>query len=94
MALGISGIQTSVSSWFSNKAQIGLLIDRKDQVINLCEMKFSKHPFSIDKKYAERLRNKVGHFKEKTKTKKAIFLLYLRLMVCQIIVMRVWCKMI
>lgn len=72
-ALGISGVQSSVSGWMSNKAQIDLLIDRKDQVVNLCEMKFSLHPFSINKKYAENIRNKVGSFKEVTKTKKAIF---------------------
>lgn len=73
-ALGISGVQTSVSSWYSDRAQVDLLIDRRDQVINLCEMKFSMHPFSIDKKYAENLRNKIGHFKEATNTRKTIFL--------------------
>lgn len=73
-ALGISGVQTSVSTWQSPKAQIDLLIDRKDQVINLCEMKFSIHPFTIDKSYAEKLRNKLGSFRELTHTKKALFL--------------------
>lgn len=73
-ALGISGVQTSVSSWYSDRAQIDLLIDRKDQVINLCEIKFSIHPFTIDKKYAENLRNRIGHFKEVTGTSKAVFL--------------------
>ncbi len=73
-ALGISGVQTSVSSWFSEKAQIDLLIDRKDQVINLCEMKFCQHSFTIDKKQAENLRNKIGNFKELARTKKTIFL--------------------
>lgn len=73
-ALRIGGIQTSVASWHSASAQIDLLIDRKDQVINLCEMKFSIHPYSIDKKYAANLRNKIGRFKTDTGTKKAIFL--------------------
>ena len=73
-ALGISGVQTSVASWSSPDAQVDLVIDRKDQVINLCEMKFSIRPFSITKKYAESLRNKIGAFKEGTKTKKSIFL--------------------
>ncbi len=76
--LGISGILTSTSSWYStdkiSKAQIDLLIDRRDQVINLCEIKFSIKPYSIDKKYAEELRNKIGTFKEQTKTRKSIFL--------------------
>lgn len=73
-ALKIGGVQTSVASWHSANAQIDLLIDRKDQVINLCEMKFSIHPFAIDKKYAANLRNKIGSFKTATDTKKAIFL--------------------
>ncbi len=73
-ALGISGVQTSVSSWQSSKAQIDLLIDRKDQVINLCEMKFNVGRFTIDKKYAENLRNKVSAFRQASGTRKAIFL--------------------
>lgn len=73
-ALGISGVQTSVASWFNPSAQIDLLIDRKDQVINLCEMKFSISPFIIDKKYADNLRNKIGTFRAVTNTSKSIFL--------------------
>ena len=73
-ALGISGIQTAVSSWHSPQEQINLLIDRKDHVITICEIKFSVHPFVIDKKYAENLRNKLSAFKQATNTKKALFL--------------------
>lgn len=73
-ALGISGVQTSVSAWHSPEAQIDLLIDRKDQVINVCEMKFSISPFVIDKKYSESLRNKLGYFRQATGTRKALFL--------------------
>lgn len=73
-ALGISGVQTSVSSWHSEKAQVDLVIDRKDQVVNLCEMKFSIHPFTITQQYAESLRNKIGTFRDVTKTKKTIFM--------------------
>jgi len=56
------------------KAQVDLVIDRRDQVINLCEMKFSIKPFSIDKAYSDVLRNKIGLFKEITSTNKAVFL--------------------
>ncbi|MCX6225097.1 MAG: ATP-binding protein [Bacteroidia bacterium] len=74
MALGISGIQTSISSWRSNSkdqgTQVDLVIDRRDQVINLCEMKFSLNPFTIDKKYSEELRNKIVLFKSETGTRK------------------------
>ncbi len=73
-ALGISGVQTSVASWYNETAQIDLLIDRKDQVINLCEMKFSIQPFMITKSYAEKLRHKIGTFQTVAKTNKALFL--------------------
>lgn len=77
-ALGISGIQTSTTAWIGSngtqKAQIDLVIDRRDQVINLCEAKFSINAFTIDKQYAEELRTKIGVFKDVTKTNKAVFL--------------------
>ncbi len=73
-ALGISGIQSSISSWHSSNSQIDLLIDRKDQVINICEMKFSLAEYSITKKYAAQLRNKIEDFRLSTNSKKALFL--------------------
>ena len=78
IALGISGVMTNVSTWRgkteTKSAQIDLLIDRRDQVINVCEAKFSLNSFIIDKDYAEKLKDKVGTFKQVTKTKKAVFL--------------------
>jgi len=76
-SLGISGVQATISSWQSPNAQIDLIIDRKDQVINLFEMKFSINPFTIDKKYDANLRNKIGNFRQVTNTKKALFLTFL-----------------
>ena len=77
-ALGISGVQTITSAWQGSngttKAQVDLVIDRRDHVINLCEMKFSIKPFAIDKKYANELQNKTGLFRELTKTQKSVFL--------------------
>jgi uncharacterized protein len=77
-ALGIGGVKTYSSSWRSTAkdggAQIDLVIDRNDRVINLCEMKFSVNPFVIDKKYAMELRNKIGIFRKETGTRKALFL--------------------
>lgn len=80
-ALGISSVQTVSSAWLGSdgteKAQIDLLIDRRDQVINLCEMKFSIKPFTIDKAYSEELRRKIGVFKDSTKTTKAVWLTFI-----------------
>ena len=72
--LGISGIMSNAASWRNKNAQIDLLIDRNDQVINICEMKFSINAFTIDKKYADNLRNKIGSFIAQTKTKKSVML--------------------
>ncbi|MEL6867285.1 MAG: ATP-binding protein, partial [Bacteroidota bacterium] len=54
--LGISGVLTKVSSYFSKAtdevpgAHIDLLIDRMDQSIHICEIKFSQNAFILDKK--------------------------------------------
>ena len=65
-ALGISGINTNVFSWFGKgekrAAQIDMLIDRADNTINICEMKYSSQPFVIDKACHENLRRKVAVF--------------------------------
>ena len=77
-ALHIGGVITRSSSWTGDdgtrKVQIDLVIDRRDGVINLCEMKFSTDTFTLTKAYAAELREKVRLFKELTKTKKAIYL--------------------
>ena len=75
-ALGISGVYTEISSW-SNAAkgvQIDLLIDRRDQVICLCEIKFSKDPYSITKAYRAELEKKLSAFRTVTATRKSVFL--------------------
>lgn len=78
-ALGISGIQTAIFAWRSEHsepaAQVDLVIDRKDGIVNLCEIKFSETQFAIDKTYEENLRNKIAAFKTETKTRKAVHLL-------------------
>jgi hypothetical protein len=75
-ALKITVVVSGVSSWKSTNsdpgAQIDLIIDRRDQVINLCEIKYSNEIYVIDKAYDEILRNKRSAFAEETKTKKAL----------------------
>lgn len=55
-------------------AQIDLLIDRQDMVINVCEMKFSRSEFTIDASYAKNLRRKMEVFRSQTATRKHLFL--------------------
>ena len=79
-ALGIAGVLSNVYSWrkeadeMSDGAQIDLLIDRKDQVINLCEMKYSLSEYAIDAEYEQKLRNKKSVFINTTNTRKAVHL--------------------
>ncbi len=77
-ALGISGVQSINVAWRggtpTQAAQIDLLIDRRDQVINICECKFSLDTFSIHKDYSAKLRAKIATFKNVTKTRKSVFL--------------------
>ena len=82
-ALGISGIQTEESGFVfkgdenSNGFQIDLLIDRRDNSINLCEMKFYESEFTIEKTYAATLRERIAQFKSLSKTKKQVFLTFI-----------------
>ena len=82
-ALSIGGVICNVHSWsckpFTDKngiqwkgTQIDLLIDRADEVVNICEIKFVSDKYMIDSDYEERLRNRASLFRTVTKTKKAI----------------------
>jgi hypothetical protein len=75
-ALGIAGVASNTAAWrsitVSQGAQIDLVIDRADQVINLCEMKYSLREYEITKAYHDRLEAKVRAFAEETRTTKAL----------------------
>ena len=76
MALGISGVKTNEYSWIScekeNGAQIDLVIERDDNIVNLCEEKYTDTAFSISSEYEANLLHKIESFKRETKTKHAI----------------------
>lgn len=74
-ALGISGVYTEESSWVNKErsVQVDLLIDRRDHVINLCEVKFTQEPFTLTKSYKKELEKKLFSFKEETQTRKSVF---------------------
>ena len=54
-------------------SQIDLLIVRKDQVINVCEMKYSESGYIVDLAFDRNLKRKIEDFKKKTGTKYAIY---------------------
>ena len=74
--LGIAGVLTSVFSWRGEYegtgAQIDLVIDRNDNIVNLCEIKFSSGQYQIDKEYYDTMRNKKAAFANSTRTRKYV----------------------
>ena len=70
--LGISGIATKTYSVYSSEAQIDMVIERGDRVVNLFEMKYTALPYSLDKKDAESMENKMLLLQSKLKKKQNI----------------------
>ena len=78
--LGIAGVLTEVNSWYCSAdadegifgSQIDMLIVRRDQVINLCEMKYSGTEYSYTGKDDRSMQNKISDLRRLTKTKFAI----------------------
>lgn len=80
-ALGVASVHTVENSWRhrardsdDDGAQIDLLIDRADGVINICEMKFTDSQFVIDKRYANELRRKIEVYRHVTRATKPVML--------------------
>lgn len=79
-ALGISGVRTQQSSFWTRGneeqegVQIDLLIDRQDNCISLCEVKFYNDVMLLSKADADALRSKRNTFQRGTATKKYIFI--------------------
>ncbi|MBC7865901.1 MAG: ATP-binding protein, partial [Gloeobacteraceae cyanobacterium ES-bin-316] len=75
-ALSIAGIFSQESAWYfkGDKQQPGfqidMLIDRSDNSINICEMKFYATEFELSKKEADELRKRREFFRTKTQTRK------------------------
>lgn len=81
-AIGISDVETHAASWRyaaetgtdDEGAQIDLLLDRADQCINICEIKFSDKPCVITKSYAQELERKLRVFRARSGRKQTLFL--------------------
>ena len=79
-ALGIAGVSTEVNAWHCDPdpdqgiygSQIDLLIVRRDQIINMCEMKYSETEFLADAAYDRAQQRKMSDFQRITKTKYSI----------------------
>jgi len=80
-ALGIAGVSTRVFSWNHRSqykgdrgCQIDLIIDRDDNVVNVCEMKFVAGRYDVGEQEALELETKLDIFRRISKTQKAVHL--------------------
>ena len=79
--LGITVVITEINSWHCKAdpdkgifgSQIDLLIVRKDQVINLCEMKYSNSDYIVTKAVDRDIRRKIDDLQTATGTRYAIY---------------------
>jgi uncharacterized protein len=73
-ALGIKGVEVNSYGINHPEVQIDLLLDRKDNVVNIIEAKFSDDQYSISKDYAEKLRKKKTMVQQFFKPSKKVWL--------------------
>ncbi|MBQ8852936.1 MAG: ATP-binding protein [Alistipes sp.] len=78
-ALSIGGVVTNEYSWFVRKtennpgAQIDLLLDRADQTINICEIKYtSSNDYTLDEDEETKILSRRERFISETHTSKAV----------------------
>ena len=68
--LGISGVLTDIYSWHVTAteetpgAQVDLVLERQDQTVSLCEVKFSEDEYRIDNECDKALRRKISVFRQ------------------------------
>ncbi len=78
--LGISGVLTQVNAWYCRPdpdkgifgSQIDLLIVRKDQIIDLCEMKYAASDYTLTEKVSRSIARKIHDLVTVTGTRSSI----------------------
>lgn len=78
-ALGITGIKTDVYSWRTptiaeDGAQIDMVIDRADRCVNICEMKFTRGEYDIQKAEATKIQHRIDSFARYAEPSKTLLL--------------------
>ena len=77
-ALGVSGVNSEESQWSvqgdddRDGTQIDLIIDRADNVVNLCEIKFYNGEFKVTKEYNKKLNSRLAILQEKLPKRKIV----------------------
>lgn len=73
-ALGVSNIHTEFYAWRSRKsdpaAQIDMVIDRSDGIVNLCEMKYSRLPYILTKADRQKIEWREAAFQAENPSRK------------------------
>jgi hypothetical protein len=79
--LEVAGVQSMEYAWRSKilkpAVQIDLILDRADNIVNLCEIKYANMQYAITQEYEEKLREKIETFRQEVSPHKAIHLLLL-----------------
>lgn len=74
--LGISGIEANVYSWRGkaddSAAQIDMLIDRADGLVDICEIKYSAEPYEMTKEENEKILHRCLVFQKNGHARRAI----------------------
>ena len=77
-ALRIDTIRTLQYAWRSkdpdNKAQIDMVIERADNMTNICEIKYSKDDYTLTKNEETKLRKRMEAYKSETGTRNGLLL--------------------
>lgn len=77
-SLHLDRISTKTFAWRSrgedmDGAQVDLIIDRADNMTNLCEVKYCKDQYVIEKYEYEKIRHRITAYQAETKTKNGIY---------------------
>jgi DNA-binding PadR family transcriptional regulator len=70
--LGISGMHSTAATWRNDKAQIDLLLDRRDDILQIFEMKFSINKYTVTLADNKSIRNKVAVLQNELSTNKRV----------------------
>ena len=79
-ALGFSSVSSTQSGWIlqgsenTTGTQIDMIIERGDNIVNLCEIKYYGKQYTIDKAYDEILRNRLQTLIDRLPRKKTVHL--------------------
>ena len=74
-ALGLDRIAVEFYSWRNNqppKAQVDMIIERADHLINLCEIKYTYAEYTITASEATNMKNRIAAFQRESNTKSGI----------------------